>query len=120
MRAQFAAMHGTLEKLQRHVFGRRSEKMPSVAEAIRDPARAEAERIATIQTRRENAEKKRQLVTRKLEHKVREDQKTCPKCGRHDFSRLGDGHDLHDVNYASPLTTTTLPHRLSLNALHSL
>jgi transposase len=91
MRAQFAAMHGTLEKLQRHVFGRRSEKMPSVAEAIRDPARAEAERIATIQTRRENAEKKRQLVTRKLEHKVREDQKTCPKCGGHDFSRLGDG-----------------------------
>jgi hypothetical protein len=25
---------------------------------------------------------------------------------------------VHDVNYASPLTTTTLPHRLSLNALH--
>jgi len=86
-----AAMQGTLEKLQRHVFGRRSEKMPPVAEAIRDPARAEAERLAALQTRRENAEKKRQLVTRKIEHKLRDDQKVCPKCGGHDFARLGDG-----------------------------
>ena len=91
VRQQFAAMQGTLEKLQRHVFGQRSEKMPSVAKAIRDPARAEADRIAALRTRRENAEKKRQLVTRKIEHKVREDQKTCPKCGGHDFSRLGGG-----------------------------
>ena len=86
-----AAMQGTLEKLQRHVFGKRSEKMPPVAEAIRDPARAEAERLAAQQTRRENAEKKRQLVTRKIEHKLRDDQKVCPKCGGHDFARLGDG-----------------------------
>jgi transposase len=61
-------MKGTLEKLQRHVFGKRSEKMPPVAEVIRDPARAEQERIAALQTRRENAEKKRQLVTRRVDH----------------------------------------------------
>ncbi len=65
--------------------------MPPVAEAIRDPERAEAERIAAVQKRRENAEKKRHLVTRKIEHKVREDQKTCPKCGGHDFTALGEG-----------------------------
>ena len=82
---------GTLEKLQRHVFGGRAEKMPPVAEAIRDPAKAEAARIAALRTRRENIEKRRQLSTRKIEHKVREDQKTCPKCGGHDFSRLGGG-----------------------------
>jgi transposase len=77
--------------LQRQVFGQRSEKMPPVAKAIRDFARAEADRIAALRIRRENAEKKRQLVTRKIEHKAREDQKTCPKCGGHDFSRLGGG-----------------------------
>jgi transposase len=81
----------TVEKLQRHVFGKRSEKITPLATAIRDPARAEAERIAALQTRRENAEKKRQLVTRKIEHKVREDQKVCPKCGGREFSKLGDG-----------------------------
>jgi transposase len=91
VREQFASMKGTLEKLQRHVFGKRSEKMPPVAEAIRDPARAEADRLAALQTRRENAEKKRQLVTRKIEHKVRDDQKVCPSCGGHDFAPLGAG-----------------------------
>jgi len=88
---RFTEMQGTLDKLQRHVFGRRSEKMPSVSKAIRDPARAEAERIAALQTRRENAEKKRKLVTRHIEHPVAEEKKVCPKCGGHDFSKLGDG-----------------------------
>jgi transposase len=91
MGEQLASVQSTVEKLQRHVFGKRSEKMPSVAAAIRDPDRAEAERIAALQTRRENAEKKRQLVTRRIEHKVPEDQKLCPKCGGHHFTKLGDG-----------------------------
>jgi transposase len=91
LRSELSSIHGTLEKLQRQVFGKRSEKMPSVAAAIRDPDRAEAERIAALQTRRENAEKKRQLVTRRIDHKVPDNQKVCPKCGGHDFSKLGDG-----------------------------
>jgi transposase len=71
LRSELASIHGTLEKIQRQVFGKRSEKMPSVATAIRDPDRAEAERIAALQTRRENAEKKRQLVTRRIEQRCR-------------------------------------------------
>ncbi len=85
MGEQLASVQSTVEKLQRHVFGKRSEKMPSVATAIRDPERAEAERIAALQLRRENAEKKRQLVTRRVEHKVPDEQKVCPKCGGHEF-----------------------------------
>jgi transposase len=88
---QLTQIQATVEKLQRHVFGRRSEKMPGVADAIRDPDRANAERIAAQQLRRENAEKKRQLVTRRIEHKVPDELKICPKCGGHDFTRLGDG-----------------------------
>jgi transposase len=57
---KLTAVESTLEKLQRHVFGQRSEKMPPVAEVIRDPARAEAARISALQKRRENAEKRRQ------------------------------------------------------------
>jgi transposase len=88
---QLTSMRATVEKLQRHVFGKRSEKMPPIAEAIRDPDRAEAERVAALQTRRENAELKRQLITRRIEHKLRDDQKVCPKCGGHDFTKLGEG-----------------------------
>ena len=96
---KLTAVESTVEKLQRHVFGQRSEKMPPVAETIRDPAKAEAARIAALRTRRENIEKRRQLTTRKIEHKVREEQKTCPKCGGHDFSRLGGGDvtELYDL-----------------------
>lgn len=79
MRGQITGLQDSLEKLQRHVFGQRSEKIPPVAQAIRDPAQAEAARISANQKRRENTEKKRQLVTRRIEHKVREDQKICPK-----------------------------------------
>jgi transposase len=93
LREQLGSVQATVEKLQRHVFGSRSEKMPPVAKAIRDPARAEAERIAALQKRRENAEKKRQLVTRRIEHKVREEEKVCSKCGGRDFSRLGGGKE---------------------------
>jgi hypothetical protein len=88
---KLTAVEGTLEKLQRHVLGQLSEKMPSVAKAIQGPAHAEAARIAGLQKRRENAEKRRQLVTRKIEHKVGEDQKVCPKCGGRDFTKLGEG-----------------------------
>ena len=98
---QLATIQGTVEKLQRHVFGQRSEKMPPVAQAIRDPAQAEEARIAALQKRRENAEKKRQLFTRRIEHHVREDQKTCPKCGGHDFSRLGGG-DVSEMYELAP------------------
>ena len=91
LREQLGTVQATLEKLQRHVFGQRSEKIPRVEEAIRDPARAEAARISALKKRRENAEQRRQLVTRRIEHKVREDQKTCPKCGGHDFTRIGEG-----------------------------
>jgi transposase len=45
----------------------------------------------TLAKRREAAEKKRMLPSREIHHRVREDQKTCPKCGGHDFTALGDG-----------------------------
>ncbi len=40
LRAEVGELRAQLAKLQRHVFGKRSEKMPPVAQAIRDPARA--------------------------------------------------------------------------------
>jgi transposase len=90
-RSQMVAMQGTLEKLQRQMFGQRSEKMPRVADEIRDPATAEADKEAALQKRREHAAQRQQLPTRQIYHRVREDQKTCPKCGGHSFAPLGQG-----------------------------
>lgn len=38
---------------------------------------------------RQNA--KRAVVTREIRHKVPAEEKTCPKCGGHDFTPLGNG-----------------------------
>jgi transposase len=85
------SLQSTVEKLQRHVFGQRSEKMPRVSDEIRDASTAAADREAALQKRRENAARKRELPTRRIEHKVPEDRKVCPKCGGHDFTPLGEG-----------------------------
>ena len=91
MGERVASLQSTVEKLQRHVFGQRSEKMPRVADEIRDPSTAAADREAALQKRREHADQKRELPTRRVEHKVPEDRKVCPKCGGHDFTPLGEG-----------------------------
>lgn len=88
---QIAAIQATVEKLQRHVFGKRSEKMPRVAEELRDPSDAEAARVAALESREENAALRRQLPTRRIEHKVREAKKVCPACGGREFTPLGEG-----------------------------
>jgi transposase len=86
-----ASLQSTVEKLQRHVFGQRSEKMPRVSDEIRDASAAAAAREAALQKRQENAAKKRELPTRRIEHKVPDDRKVCPKCGGRDFTPLGEG-----------------------------
>src|SRR5512132_1805019 len=71
------SLQSTVEKLQRHVYGQRSEKMPRVADEIRDASTAEADREAALQKRRENAAKKRELPTRRIEHKIPDERKIC-------------------------------------------
>jgi transposase len=88
---QIAAVQATVEKLQRHVFGKRSEKMPRVADELRDPTDAEAARPAAQEARQENAALRRQIGTRRIEHTVPEAKRVCPRCGGHEFTPLGEG-----------------------------
>lgn len=90
-KAEVVSLRATVGKLQRHVFGKRSEKMPRVADELRDPADAEAARLAALETRQENAAVRRQLATRRIEHKVPEAKKVCPRCGGREFTPLGEG-----------------------------
>jgi transposase len=87
-----------VEKLQRHAFGKRSEKIPPVGDELRR-AGVPSDPAAALEKRRANAEKKRTVVTREIHHKVPDDQKTCPKCGGHDFTPLGNGKitELYDL-----------------------
>ena len=95
---KLAGMAATLEKLQRQVFGKRSEKIPRVADELR-AAGEETDPAAALAKRKENTDKKRRLVARQVEHKVPDAEKICPKCGGHDFSPLGPGKttELYDL-----------------------
>jgi transposase len=92
MGEQMAAMEATLGKLQRQVYGRRSEKMPPVKEELRKKGVIQADPEAALAKRREHFEKKQALVAREIVHEVPEEKKVCPKCGKN-FHPLGDGRE---------------------------
>ncbi len=91
LKGQLAQLQDVVEKLQRHVFGQRSEKMPPVAQELRRKGVTTADREAGLAKRRENAEKKKALPAREIPHKIPEEKKVCPKCGRSIFKPLGPG-----------------------------
>jgi transposase len=89
--ARIAQLEQTIAHLQRHIFGRRSEKMPSVTSELQRCGAIVTDAEETLAKRRQAAQKKRTLPSREIHHRVREEQKRCPKCGGHDFTPLGDG-----------------------------
>jgi transposase len=91
LKGQLAQLQEVVQKLQRHVFGQRSEKMPPVAQELRRKGITSADREAALAKRRENAEKKKALPAREILHKIPEEKKVCPKCGLSVFKPLGPG-----------------------------
>ena len=81
----------TVASLQRHIFGKRSEKMPSVGSELQKAGAITVNSEETLQRRREAAQQKRELPSREIHHRVREEQKTCPKCGGREFTPVGEG-----------------------------
>lgn len=90
LRTQVTQLQEIVGKLQRHVFGRRSEKMPPVADELRRKGATTADHEATVAKRRANAEKKKALPAREIAHPIPEDRKVCPRCGG-SFKPLGPG-----------------------------
>ena len=86
-----AQLEQTVASLQRHIFGKRSEKMPSVASELQKAGAITTDAEETLAKRRDAARKKRTLPSREIHHPVREEQKNCPKCGGREFTPLGDG-----------------------------
>jgi transposase len=86
-----ARLEQTVASLQRHIFGKRSEKMPSVASELQKAGAITTDAEETLAKRRDAARKKRALPSREIHHRVREEQKNCPKCGGREFTPLGDG-----------------------------
>lgn len=76
LRAKLGAVEDRLAALERHLFGKKSEKMPSLAREVgKKPTRAE-----TTKVRAERAAEKAKIPAETIEHKVPDAERTCPVC----------------------------------------
>ncbi|HWV38440.1 MAG TPA: IS66 family transposase [Vulgatibacter sp.] len=91
-----------VEALQRHVFGKRSEKMPPIAKELRASGSSGVDPAATQEKRRKRADERKELPTREIPHKVPEAERCCPKCGGEDLRPLGDGKQSVIYEYIPP------------------
>lgn len=90
--------------LERHVFGRKAERLPPVTTELRAgvaSAQSEAERNeAALKKRRERAARKAQeCPEREIRHDVPPEQRRCPACGSEELKALGKGRTTHVYEY---------------------
>lgn len=97
-------LKGQLAALQRHVFGKKTERLPPVATELRaDAARPEsrAERdAAALEKRRERAARRAaECPTREIRHAVPAQKRRCPACGSQELKALGKGRTTEVYEY---------------------
>ena len=90
--------------LERHVFGRKAERLPPVTAELRadvTSAQSEAERKeAALKKRRERAVRKaEECPTREIRHDVLQQQRRCPACGSEELKALGQGRTTEVYEY---------------------
>jgi len=100
LRAEYETLKALVDKLQRHIFGKRSEKMPPMDREVRRGKPLDRAKVNS--RRRANASEKRQLTTRRIDHKVAEKNRCCPKCGGLDLRPLGPGKETTVFEYVPP------------------
>jgi transposase len=90
------ALKGQLAALQRHVFGRKTERMPTVTSELRGETaskESKAERDEAVKKKRREraARKAEEALTREIHHDVPAEARHCPSCGSEDLKPLGTG-----------------------------
>ena len=88
------AVLGQMQALERRVLGPKSEKMPPPGTELRrteSKEDAEARRLAGLERRRQRAALKQKLQQQIVIHRVCDEDKQCPKCGKTADALLGEG-----------------------------
>ncbi len=90
--------------LQRHVFGKKAEKLPTVAAELRKEAAGEqaqaARAEAALKKRRERAARRVEgAPTREIRHTVPAEERHCPACGSEELKALGKGRTSEVYEY---------------------
>lgn len=85
-----SSLQHDMEKLKRHFLGPKSEKMPRVADQLREGAKADPEDGKRCRAERAAA-RKAKLETKTTMHPVPKAQRHCPQCGGNNLKPLGTG-----------------------------
>jgi transposase len=94
LRERLTALETKTAALERHVFGRKAERLPTVQQQLRreqSDEEGEARRQQALDTRRERAARRAEAPTRQVHHRVPEAQRLCPACGSDALKPLGQG-----------------------------
>jgi len=94
LRERLTALEAKTATLERHVFGKRSERLPTVRQLLRDEQAGEdteERRQQALDKRREREARRAEAPTRQIHHAVPELQRQCPACGSDELKPLGQG-----------------------------
>ncbi|MBZ4336726.1 IS66 family transposase, partial [Corallococcus sp. AS-1-12] len=93
LKERLTSLEAKMATLERHVFGRRTEKLPTVADELRGDADSTAARAeAAKKKRQERATRKaEEAPEREIRHAVPDEERQCPACGGEDLKPLGKG-----------------------------
>lgn len=87
-----------MDALKRHVFGKKTEKMPPMAREVKRDRPSDPEQAR--QTRRTNAELKAKVVqTETVPVLVSEDKRSCPKCGNVELTPIASSKPTSITEY---------------------
>jgi transposase len=88
-----------IEQLKKALIGPKSERSKKMAAIARSIGKAPATPEEKLARRRENAAARKELVVEVVEHKVPDEQRTCPKCTTGKLTPLGDGRSTEVLEY---------------------
>ncbi|NOK07093.1 MULTISPECIES: IS66 family transposase [unclassified Myxococcus] len=93
LKERLTSLEAKMATLERHVFGRRAEKLPTVAAELRGDADTEAARaeVAKKKRRERAARKAEEAPAREIRHAVPAEERQCPACDSEDLKPLGKG-----------------------------
>ena len=88
-----------IDQLKKALIGPKSERSKKMAAIARSIGKTPATPEEKLARRRENAAARKELAVEVVEHKVPDEQRTCPKCTTGKLTPLGDGRSTEVLEY---------------------
>jgi transposase len=112
LRERLTVLQGQMAALERYVFGKKAERLPSVEQQLRreqaqQPEQSKKDSAARAEgaqeKRKQRADRKqKEAATREVRHAVPQEQRVCPCCGSQDLKPLGPGRTSIVYEYIPP------------------